>query len=194
MSSTLKDNQINFKLSEEIFNILTKGIMINKNNYCPKTHCLNPNTYFNEIESNYEQYTLQFKMAGLTLVDNVDFFYLIDKKYEEKNKQAIINKNKIYCAIIILVRYITQDCGRLYDSIKSINYGFNEDDFKGIESKTTYMHILEKTKLNSVFNMIKLLNDKGFIIKTKNNKYILTDSGKKIVNEIIEKNKIEIVQ
>ena len=37
--------------------------------------------------------------------------------------------------------------------------------------------------------MIKLLSEKGFIFKTKNNRYVLSDSGKRLVKEIVENNK-----
>ncbi len=190
MERKLKNNKVNFNLSKKIFSNLMKGVMINKNIYCGKTNSILPNPLFLEIENNYEQYDLQFKMAGLEIVDNVNFFYLVDDKYEEKNKLSIVNKNKIYSAIIILVRYITQDCGKLFESLTNIHYGFSEDDFKDIDAKVTYLHLLEKTKLVNVAGMIKVLFDKGFLLKTKKDKFVLSDSGKSIVDEIIIKNKI----
>lgn len=190
----LNDYQINLEKSEAIFATLTKGNMINKHEYDSREHSIVPNPLFLEIEDNIEQYKLQYRMAGLELTDAVDYFYLLDRKSESKSNTAIITKNKIYASIIILVRYITQDNGKLFESISNINYGFNEDDFSQIKSKPVYVHLLEKTKINTIPNMIKLLSEKGFVFKTKNNKYVLSDSGKRLVKEIVNTGKGDDMQ
>ena len=188
----LNDCQVNIDKSKDIFGILTKGGMVNKHHYNAQEHSVTSNDLFLEIESNIEQYKLQYRMAGLDLVDAVDYFYLLDHKTESRTNSAHITKNKIYSSIIILVRYITQDNGKLFESITNINYGFNEGSFKDIDSKPIYVHLLEKTRLNNISNMIKLLSEKGFIFKTKNNMYVLSDSGKRVVKEIVESNKERI--
>jgi hypothetical protein len=188
----LTDNQVNFELSEIIANTLIKGIVINKTDYCPSTHSNILNPLFIEIERNYKQYMLQYRMQGLTLVDNIDSFYLVDEKYDGKNKQAIINKNKIYASIIVLVRCITHDEGKLYDFLININYGVNEEHLKEVEKNEKIQHILEKSRVNTISNVLKFLYEKNFLLKTKNNKFILTDASKRIVDEIISKNKTEI--
>ena len=188
-NTALSISKVSLEYSKEIYSRLIRGSMINKNIYCEQTHSLMKNPLFIEIEENYDQYSLQYQMSGMKLVDSVSHFYLISDSFDDKLKTGIQNKYKIYAAIVILVRYITQDMGKLFDYASNINYGFTNEEISAMEEDTTYKHMLEKTRLKDTSGLIKILKDKDFIFETKNKKYVLSDSGLRLTNEIIAKNK-----
>lgn len=179
----LSNNEVCLKKSAEIFNELMKGKIINEFVYNNKTNSLEVNSLFNEIRYNFNQYNLQYKMNGMTLVEMKNYFYLIDGKSNEDTKQPI--KTKILASLIVLIRYITSDSGKVFDYLKNVNYGATVEDLKGVNNNSNYTHILQTAKIENGESILKILFDKNILLKTSHDRYILSDSGKSIVDDII---------
>lgn len=177
--------QINIKKSIQIYDELTKGRIINRHIYSSSTHSLVDNPLFQELRENLDIYTNQYQMSGHELVDDGEYFYLIYKKLESSTNQLI--KTKVYSAIIVLVRCVTHLQARLYESIKNVNYGIEIKDMNEIELPEEYLLILEKAKLGTLDKAIEYLADRNFLIKTNRDKYVLSNAGLSIVDEIVER-------
>lgn len=183
--SELSIKKINIKKSQSIFGELIKGKIINEYFYDNKTDSLILNPLFAEIRDNLEQYKLQYQMNGMTLVEKAKFFYLLDQNTKIDTKQPI--KTKIYASIIILIRYVMSDGGKIFDYFKNVKYGISIKDLEGLEQNANYSHILKTAKIDNAESILKYLHEKNILLKTSNDRYILSDSGEAIVNEIKEK-------
>tara|TARA_Y100001960_G_scaffold334192_1_gene446937 strand:- start:13528 stop:14088 length:561 start_codon:yes stop_codon:yes gene_type:complete len=185
--SFLSNQSINIEKSQKIFNELIKGKIINEFIYDSKTDSLTNNELFIEIRNNLEQYKLQYQMNGMELIERSKFFYLLDKNTNTESKQPI--KTKIYSSIIVLVRYVMSEGGKIFDYLKNINYGVSYDDIKGIEEDSNYLHILKTAKIDKSESILNYLYEKNILLKTKKDRFILSDSGISIVQDIIDCNK-----
>jgi hypothetical protein len=176
--------QINLKRSISIYDELTKGRIINRHIYSSTNHALIDNTLFQELRENTELYKNQYLMSGHELVDEGEYFYLILRKLEGNNAQPV--KTKVYSAVIVLVRCVTHLQARLFDSLKNVNYGVDINEFESLTLPEDYQLVLEKAKLGTLIKAIEYLNDKNILLKTNRNKYILSNAGSAIIDEIIE--------
>lgn len=181
----LNDSKLNLSKSKKISAILLKGQIINEYEYCPKVHDHIESELFNEVRNNFEQYQLFCSMMNISLKDKIHYFYASDEDIDkiEKNK----NKNKIYAAMIVLIRFITNEKGLLRESLENINYGIDENDLEGISNNKEYSHIINKARLDNGVGVIKTLSERNLLVRTNRNKYILTNSGKAIISEVIER-------
>lgn len=183
---TLSNQNVNIEKSQKIFNDLIKGKVINEFIYDPKTDALIINDLFSELRDNLEQYKLQYQMNGMELIEKAKYFYLIDKNSISETKQPI--KTKIYASMILLIRFVMSDGGKVFDYLKNINYGVSVKDLDGLEDNANYLHILKTAKIDKAENMLKYLHEKNILIKTSKDRYILSDSGNAIVQDIIDGN------
>lgn len=133
--SILSNEKVDIKKSEIIFNELIKGKRINELIYDNKTDTLILNPFFSEIRDNYEQYSLQYKMSGMDLVQKPKFFYLIDKNSNNESKQSV-----------------------------------------------------KTAKIENTSSILNYLHEKNILWKTNKGGYILSDSGKAMVQDIISNN------
>ncbi|MBM24250.1 MAG: hypothetical protein CL760_00880 [Chloroflexi bacterium] len=184
--SILSNQKINIEKSQKIFNDLVKGKVINELIYDPKTDALVINDLFSEVRDNLEQYKLQYQMNGMELVEKAKYFYLIDKSKNSETKQPI--KTKVYASMILLVRFVMSDGGKVFDYLKNINYGVSVKDLDGIEDNPNYLHILKTAKIDKAKNILKYLYEKNILLKTSKDRYILSDSGNAIIQDIINGN------
>lgn len=180
----LSIEKINIKKSQEIFNELIKGRIINEYIYDNKTDSLILNHLFIEIRNNLEQYKLQYEMNGMKLVEKAKFFYILDRNTNSDTKQPI--KTKIYASTILLIRYVMSDGGKIFDYFKNVKYGISIKDLDGLDQNTNYAHILKTAKIDKAESILRYLHEKNILLKTSNDRYILSDSGEAIVNEIKE--------
>ncbi|MEZ7188530.1 hypothetical protein NO991_11795 [Pseudoalteromonas sp. DY56-GL22] len=180
--------QINLKRSIQIYDELTKGRVINRHLYSSSTHSLVDNPLFQELRENLDIYTIQYQMSGHQLIDDGEYFYLIHKKLENNNNQLI--KTKVYSSIIVLVRCVTHLQSRLYESIKNVNYGIEIKELNEIKLPEEYLLILEKGKHETLHKAIEFLAERNFLIKTNRDKYVLSNAGLSIVDEIIERQNV----
>lgn len=180
--SDLSISKVNIKNSQKIFNELIKGKIINEYIYDNKTDALILNPLFIELRDNLEQYKIQYQMNGMELVEKAKFFYLLDKNTNIDTKQPI--KTKVYSSLIVLIRYVMSDGGKIFDYFKNIKYGISIKDLEGIEDNPNYIHILKTAKIENAESILKFLYEKNILLKTINDKYILSDSGDAIVEEI----------
>lgn len=178
------NKQIDIKKSQLIFNELTKGEIINEYIYDNKNNSLSRNDLFTEISENIEVYKMQYEMCGFQLVHNPTFFYVRDKN-SSKTSDKQSKKIKIYSSLLIIVRYILSDKGKLFDILKNIHYGITAEDLKDIENNSNYTHILKASNLKNGEEILNYLYSKNIFLKTNKDKYILSDSGKEIVNDIM---------
>lgn len=183
---TLSNQNVNIEKSQKIFNDLIKGKVINEFIYDPKTDALIINDLFSELRDHLEQYKLQYQMNGMELIEKAKYFYLIDKNSISETKQPI--KTKIYASMILLIRFVMSDGGKVFDYLKNINYGVSVKDLDGLEDNANYLHILKTAKIDKAENMLKYLHEKNILIKTSKDRYILSDSGNAIVQDIIDGN------
>lgn len=182
--SELSIKKINMQKSQEIFNELIKGRIINEYLYDNKTDSLILNPLFSEIRDGLEQYQLQYQMNGMTLIEKAKFFYLFDQNTNLDTKQPI--KTKIYASLIVLIRYVMSDGGKIFDYFKNVKYGVSVKDLDGLDQNTNYAHILKTAKIDKPESILKYLHEKNILLKTSSDRYILSDSGDAIVNEIKE--------
>lgn len=180
--SELSIKKINIKTSQEIFNELIKGRIINEYIYDNKTDALVLNPLFTEVRDNLEQYKLQYQMNGMELIEKAKFFYLLDQNTNTDTKQPI--KTKVYASLIVLIRYVMTDGGKIFDYFKNVKYGVSAKDLEGLDQNTNYSHILKTAKIDKAESILKYLHDKNILLKTSHDRYILSDSGDAIVNEI----------
>lgn len=182
----LSNENVNIKLSKIIFNELTKGRIINEFIYDNKLNTLIENPLFVEIRNNLSQYNMQYKMSGMKLFENSKFFYLIDENTKIDNKQPV--KTKVTASIIVLVRHILSDNGKVFDYLKNINYGVSEADMSGVNDNSNYFHILKTAKIEKAEFILKYLFEKNILLKTNKDRYILSDSGQSLVYDIMKNN------
>ena len=174
---------INLELSATIYEELTKGRIINRNIYSSKSHSLTDNPLFLELRENIGEYVSQYLMSGHELVDQGEYFYLVYKKQESNSKQLI--KTRVYSAIIVLVRCVTHLQSRLYESLKNVNYGIDQNELNEVDLPEEYQLILEKAQLGSVNKTLEFLFEKNLLLKTNRDKYIFSNSGLALVDEIV---------
>jgi hypothetical protein len=177
---------IKLDVSASIYEELTKGRIINRNVYSTKLHTLIDNPLFLELRENLEDYENQYLMSGHELIDQGEYFYLVYKKHENNSKQLI--KTKVYSAIIVLVRCVTHLQSRLFESLKSVNYGVDTSELNDITLPEEYQLILEKAQHQSLVKAVEYLNEKNLLLKTNRNKFILSSSGLALIEEIKLKN------
>jgi hypothetical protein len=183
-SISLQFNSVNLKTSKLIYQELIRGRLINRMTYSNKSQGLEGDPLFLELRQNIEQYKLQYRMMDMTLEDKESYFYLVANDNEKANNQLF--KSKVYAALIVMVRYITHDNNKLYEIIENVNYGVSAEDFENIHLDDKYGLIIERAKLVNIEQIIKFLSEKNILLKTVNDKYILSESGKSIINSIID--------
>jgi hypothetical protein len=184
----LSNKKVDLILSQEIFKTLVKGEIINEKNYDGSTQSFIDNKYFTELRSQFDQYSLQYEMINMKLVDNLNYFYITEHSSSSGNAKQLA-KTKIYAALTILIRYMMNENGKTFDNIKNINYGVKEEDFSEMDHDDYYSNILKIARIDNIKGVFKILNERNLLFKTKNNKYILSDSGKSIVQHINDKYK-----
>lgn len=174
---------LNNSSAKVIFKALTGGEVVNKEIYEPKTGTIVPNALYAELIEFEKEYVQHYNMMGYSLVSAGDYFHLGDDEVNIDDKQS--TKTKVYAAIILLVRYITQEQRMLYDLITNIDYGVSLDEANKMVEQDEYQHMLISSKLNTVDEMFKLLLRRQFIYKLNNNKFILSNAGRDVVDDII---------
>jgi hypothetical protein len=185
-----KEITVNDYLSEKLFKVLTSGGIVNQHDYDKKTGALVNNPLYTELVNCELEYIKHYRMMGFELVNAGDFFHILDRDVNVDDKQS--SKTKIYGAIILLVRYVTQDKRYLYEILTDINYGVSVEDLSGMMENEKYRHILLSSKLESVDGLLKALLGRNIICQMNNDKFILTDAGQKVVEDIIAQNTMSV--
>lgn len=178
-SNTIRDDY-----AKALFKSLTSGELINKQVLDSKSGTFVNNPLFAELLRCEQDYIKHYQMMGYELKNAGDYFYLYDNDVNVDDKQS--SKTRIYAAIILLVRYITQEKRFLYDVLTDVHYGVSRNDLMGMMNNAQFKHILLSSKLDSVDGMLKILMQRQLVFKLPSEKYVLSDAGKHIVEDIIE--------
>lgn len=181
-----KDNEVNSTYAKTLFKSLTGGEVINKHVVDTKSGTVIHNPLFTELMRCESEYTKHYHMMGYHLKNAGDYFYLYDNDVNIDDKQS--SKTKIYAAIILLVRYITQEKRYLYDVLTDEHYGVSKEDLSGMMKDTQYSHILISSKLDNVDGMLKVLKQRQLVFELPSQKFILSDAAKHIVEDVINQN------
>lgn len=182
----MRNTEVNSDHAKTLYKSLTAGEVINKHVLDKKSGAIISNPYFIELMRCETEYMKHYQMMGYELKNAGDFFYLYDNDVNVDDKQS--SKTKIYAAIILLVRYITQEKRYLYDVLTDEHYGVSREDLLGMMNDTHYSHILLSSKLDSVDGMIKVLKQRQLIFELPSQKFILSDAAKHIVEDVISQN------
>lgn len=173
-----------YKLSSKIFNILTKGQIINKTSYDKNKNEIIDNVLFQEIIRNLDSYKEQYKRCGMELSFNGNYCYLMENV---KDKEPI--KTKIYVGIILLVRFSSHYISKNKTYIFDYNYGIKREDLKELSDIEEFKNIIKASQFSNIEAIIDLLCDRNILEENVNGRYFLTDSGKAIVDDIISSEK-----
>ena len=175
---------IDYRLSSKIFNILTKGQIINKTIYDKNKNEVVDNILFQEIIRNLDKYKEQYKRCGMELSFNGNYCYLMENV---KDKEPI--KTKIYVGIILLVRFSSHYISKNKTYIFDHNYGIKREDLKELSEIEDFKNIIKASQFSNIEAVVDLLCDRNILEENADGRYFLTDAGKAIVNDIIASEK-----
>lgn len=176
----------NARLSNDIFNQLMNGKIINKtelNNSGQFVESL----LFNEIMSNLKDYRIQYEMCGVDFVEEVDYIYIRDRVNSSEDLKTDITMKA--CLLLLLIgKYLTESNYK-FSKITDPSGGITKADIESIQEMPDTQEIIEKAKLkNDLHIEIRnvLVNRNIMLEKPSSQSYILSDSGKAFFYEIIQ--------
>lgn len=180
----LNFERINTAKSKDIIDSLMKGQMINEKVYCGNSNSMIDNGLFNELLSEKDAYSFYFKMGGFTLMHKSNYFYLYEEN-DKNDKQK--TKKRICAAVIILVRYITHNKGKLYEYMTNHHYGIKPEDLENIDKDDNFIPIFQnafhEVKKEYGKYLLDFLSNKNLLFKTNTGRYIFSDSAISLIEE-----------
>lgn len=174
------------RLSQEIFNQLMNGKVINKNELNNNGE-FKENPLFAEIVGNLNDYENQYTMSGYEFVQHPSFIYIRERTSQREELKIDITM-KVCVLLLLIGKYITE---QNYRSTKLTDKtgGLSVVDFEGIEDMPDTQEILQKSGMKSGLQAAikSTLIDRNILLqKPSSQTYILSDAGKAFFEEIIE--------
>lgn len=175
------------KLSQDIYNQLINGKVINKHIYNLKTNELKENSLYNELFNNLEDYRELYQRINFDLIHKGSSFFFIrelNPNTEEANEPTI----KIQALLIIIGRIFTER-GYLFDILTQHHNGIQPEVLIEAISEERYLDILQACNLCNKSTDIEReiknhLIDRELMFKNSRGYYVLTDAGLSFFNEL----------
>lgn len=170
---------LNLQRSEQIFNTLMNGRVINRE--IIDNDVLVPNPLFNEIMDHLEDYQKQYEMSGFQFVHSGDYVYITE---DEKSKTEIAMKAQIL--LLLIGKYLNNNNFSL-QKIKHLNVGLTRSDITGIQNMPETIELLNRAGMgDDVFSQIKnILVERHILLeKTTSDAFILSAIGEKFFDEL----------
>jgi hypothetical protein len=177
---------ITTKLSQEIYNQLINGKVINQHSYILKTNALEDNAFYNEIFNNFDEYNALYQRINFELVHkNSCFFYIRELGAEDANEVTI----KIQALLIIIGRIFTEK-GYLFNVLTDYRAGIKAEDLAIATSEERYLDILHTCKLCLKRGIEEEINNnlvaRGLMFTNSRGHYVLTGAGVSFFDELRE--------
>ncbi|QIO05868.1 condensin complex protein MksE [Acinetobacter shaoyimingii] len=170
---------VNLQTSEQIFNTLMNGRIINREKI--DNDVLVPEPLFTEIMDNLEAYQKQYEMSGFKFIHSGDYVYITE---DEKNKTDIAMKAQIL--LLLISKYLNNNNFSL-QKIKHLNVGLSRSDILGIRNMQETAELLTRAGMgDDVYVQIKnILVERNILLeKTSSESYILSAIGEKFFDEL----------
>ena len=174
----------NLKLSQQIFNHLMNGKIINRSKLANNSSKIE-NPLFVEIMQNIDAYRLQYQMCGYDFIENVDYIF-IREKTENSNDLKTDLTMKICVLLLILAKFLN-DKNYKVGKLTELSGGISKDEIDEMEQKEETQELLEKSKFkNGLFNAIEysLIKRSILLEKPSSGLYILSESGVSFFKDI----------
>lgn len=173
------------QLSQEIFNQLMNGKVINKTEL-NNSGDFKENPLFAEIVGNLKDYKNQYTMSGYEFIQQPSFIYIRERTAQKEELKTDITMKT--CVLLLLIgKYITEQSYR-FTKLTDKTAGLSQIDFELIEEMPDTQEILQKSGMKSGFmNAIKstLIERNILLQKPSSETYILSDAGKAFFEELI---------
>ena len=165
---------------KEIYNELILGKYINKDIYSVENDSLISNPLFIELSTNFNDYFDTYEKIGFTLIEEAEYFYLIDEA--NNTDENYINKVQLkeYVLLISIIRYLI-DHNISIDKIINPKYGIQSSEIEPIFETDQYLKLFEMTEINTKKPLQDVLVKNNIIFLNKNKNYCLTNVGKSFV-------------
>ena len=171
-------------LSQNIYNQLINGKIINKHHYIVKSNELEENPLYNEIFNNLDEYKELYQRINFNLTHkNSCFFYIRELTKEEVNEVTI----KIQALLIIIGRIVTER-GYLFDILTDYRAGIKPEILTESAIEERYLEILHTCKLCKSRGIKEEIENnliaRGLMIKNSKGNYVFTDAGAAFFEEL----------
>lgn len=164
---------VELKLSREIYSRLIGGKVVNRYELNGEGERIE-NALYSEIANNFDDYNRQYLMAGQTLVQGLNFFFL--RNDEDDGMKLDITK-KITTLLILIGHHNAKKFS--HDKLSSERGGLTTAEIEDMAEDEIVVEALMRAEVkNGLLNGIKtILVDRGIMWAKPNGSFILSDAG-----------------
>ncbi len=171
-------------LSQNIYNKLINGKIINKHRYIIKSNELKENPLYTEVFNNINEYKELYQRINFNLTHkNNCFFYIRELTKNEANEVTI----KIQALLIIIGRIVTEQ-GYLFDILTDYCAGIKPEILIESATEERYLDILQTCKLCKSRGIKEEIENnlitRELMFKNSKGNYVFTDSGLAFFEEL----------
>lgn len=163
--------------SQKLYPILIQGKYVNKLLYLKKEKRYQTNELYTEIELYFKEYKDLYENLGYILTKGKEYYYLISIETNNTLKQ---NQLKEYISILCIIRYLQQnkiDIKILLEEDKGIDISL----IKNIYTDNKLEQLLIMSEISNEKTLIDFLIKKQIVEINENDRYILTNVGKDLI-------------
>lgn len=187
MSENNPFDKIDASQSSQIYQQLTQGKIILKNQYNEINDAIEESSLFTLVFKNWSHFESLYQHLGYSLEfnDEGSFFYLKefnDQGFDEANSNAF----KVQVVLLLIGRYFSRT-GRNIDLLFEPNIGLDETDIEELKKDNEYSEILRTARLNKGWDeAFDFLTKRNFAFRTSPTSLFLSDAGKVFLLKLID--------
>lgn len=171
-------------VSQNIYNKLINGKIINKHHYIIKSNELEENPLYNEIFNNLDEYKELYQRINFNLAHKKSSFFYIKELTKEEASEVTI---KIQALLIIIGR-ITTERGYLFDILTDYRAGIKPEILTESAMEERYLEILHTCKLCKSRGIKEEIENnlatRNIMFKNSQGNYVLTNAGSAFFEEL----------
>ncbi len=180
-------DRISAKQSTEIYQQLTQGKVILKQDYKELQNSIEENPLFTLLFNKESHFSSLYQHIGYQLAfNNEGDFYYLRELLEQGVDEANTNAFKIQVVLLLIGRYFS-GTGRNLELLFTLDVGLDEKDIDELKTNNEYAELLKTARFTKGWDeALGFLEKRNFAFKTGLSSYFISDAGKAFLLQLVE--------